>query len=202
VATIVLLVCTGNICRSPMAEGFIRRQLAERGVEGVEVESAGVSGWEGSAATEEAVQALVELHIDISDHQARRLTRRLVDAADLVVAMAGEHRDAVTRVVPRAVPRTFTLKELVRLLEADGVSGGSAPPAERIRARVERADARRTAAPKPGGDEDVADPLGLGLEAYRATAWELEELSARVVAGLLGQDEKGGESPATEGGAA
>jgi protein-tyrosine phosphatase len=202
VATIVLLVCTGNICRSPMAEGFIRRQLAERGVEGVEVESAGVSGWEGSAATEEAVQALVELDIDISDHQARRLTRRLVDAADLVVAMAGEHRDAVTRVVPRAVPRTFTLKELVRLLEAEGDPDGSAPPAERIRARVERADARRTAESERGGHEDIGDPLGLGLRTYRATARELEELTARMVTGLLGQEEKRAVSRATEGGAA
>lgn len=185
-----------------MAEGFIRRQLADRGVDDVDVESAGVSGWEGSAATDEAVRALEELGIDISDHQARRLTSRIVDRADLVVAMAGEHRETVTRVVPSAAPRTFTLKELVRLLEADGVPGGSAPPAERIRARVERADARRTAAPEPGGAEDVVDPIGLGLDSYRATAWELEELTARVVAVLLGQDEKGAESPATEGGAA
>jgi protein-tyrosine phosphatase len=201
VATI-LLVCTGNICRSPMAEGFIRRRLADRGVEGVDVESAGVSGWDESPATEEAVHALAELDIDISGHRARRLTSRLVDRADLVVAMADEHRDAVIRVVPSAAPRTFTLKELVRLLETEGDPSGSASPAERIGARVERAEAMRAGAPQPGGDEDVADPLGLGLEAYRATAWELEELTARVVAGLLGQHEKGEESRATEGGAA
>jgi protein-tyrosine phosphatase len=201
VATI-LLVCTGNICRSPMAEGFIRLRLAERGVESVEVESAGVSGWDESPATEEAVQAMAELDIDISGHRARRLTSKLVDRADLVIAMAGEHRDAVVRVVPSAASRTFTLRELVRLLEAEGGPSQGTPSADRIRARVQRADAGRAEAPQPGGNEDVADPLGLGLEAYRATAWELEELTARVVAGLLGRGDKGEESRATEGGAA
>jgi protein-tyrosine phosphatase len=209
VATI-LLVCTGNICRSPMAEGFFRRQLAERGIDGVHVESAGVSGWEGSPATAEAVQALDELHVDIAEHRARRLTRRMVEAADLVVAMAGEHRDAIGRVVPSAASRTFTMKELVRLLDAEGDPGESAPPDARIRARTESADGRRALADGSFEDEDVADPLGLGLEAYRATAWELEELSARVVAGLLGietqieskRDDRGGGASATEGGAA
>jgi protein-tyrosine phosphatase len=201
VATI-LLVCTGNICRSPMAEGFIRRQLADRGIQGVEVESAGVSGWDGSPATEEAVHALHELDIDISEHRARRLTGRLVDAADLVVAMAAEHRDAVSRVVPSAGSRTFTLKELVRLLESEDDPGEGTPPDALLQARVEGADARRAGVGPPSGDEDVADPLGLGLEAYRATAWELEELSARVVAGLLGRHGRRGESPAREGGAA
>jgi protein-tyrosine phosphatase len=185
-----------------MAEGFIRRQLADRGVEGVEVESAGVSGWDESPATEEAVEALRELDIDISEHLARRLTSRLVEAADLVVAMADEHREAVSRVVPSAAPRTFTLKELVRLLESDGEPGEGSPPDQRIRAGVERAEARRARGDQAPGDEDVGDPLGLGLEAYRATAWELEELSARLVAGLLGRGGQSGESAAREGGAA
>jgi protein-tyrosine-phosphatase len=185
-----------------MAEGFIRRQLAERSIDGVDVDSAGVSGWEGSPATAEAVQALEEIDVDISDHRARRLTRKMVDAADLVVAMAAEHRDAVTRIVPSAASRTFTLKELVRLLDADEDRGEGASPDERIRARVERAEARRALDDRRFEDEDVADPLGLGLEAYRATAWELEELSARVVAGLVGRHDRGGKAPATEGGAA
>jgi protein-tyrosine-phosphatase len=185
-----------------MAEGFIRRQLAERGIEGFEVESAGVSGLDGSPATEEAVQALAELDVDISDHRARRLNRRLVSTADVVVGMAGEHRDAIIRIVPSAAPRTFTMKELVRLLESEGDPGEGTPPEELLRARVERAEARRAGVGPPSGDEDVGDPLGLGLEAYRATAWELEELSARVVAGLLGRRGQRGESPAREGGAA
>jgi protein-tyrosine phosphatase len=201
VATI-LLVCTGNICRSPMAEGFLRRQLADRGVEGVEVMSAGVSGWEGSPATGEAVAALREMEVDISEHRARRLTSRLVNAADLVVGMAEEHRDAVGRVVPSAASRTFTLKELVRLLGSGRDPGDVVPLDERIRAGVERADARRAGGDQPSGDEDIGDPLGLGLDSYRATAWEIEDLSARLVAALLGEGGRAGETSAREGGAA
>jgi protein-tyrosine phosphatase len=211
VATI-LLVCTGNICRSPMAEGLLRRHLAERGIGGVEVESAGVSGWEGSEATEEAVRALEELEIDIAGHSARRLTGRLIEAADLVLALSSEHREAVTRIVPPAAPRTFTLKELVRLvgIDPERMDDGGGSAAARMIARVELADARR-ASPASAGprDEDVGDPLGLGLESYRATAWELEGLVTRLIDGLFGDErERGstghgsGESPVTEGGAA
>src|SRR5688572_22438644 len=113
------MVCTGNICRSPMAEAFTRRFLEGLGVEEVRVESAGVAGWEGSGATDEAVQALEEKGIDISHHSARRLNRRLIESADLVVAMSREHREAILRIAPPAAARTFTLKELVRLLETD-----------------------------------------------------------------------------------
>jgi protein-tyrosine phosphatase len=207
----MLLVCTGNICRSPMAEGFVRHLLAERGVEDVGVESAGVAGWEGAGATEEAVQALDELGIDISEHHARRLTARMIEAADVIVAMAREHLDAVVRLVPSAADRTFTIKELVRLLRASpGSPQAGSSPAERIRARVEEADAGRDLDREVPAHEDVGDPLGLGLESYRATAWELEHLSASLVAGLLGDDRERSASerrnvegsPVEEGGAA
>lgn len=208
----ILLVCTGNICRSPMAEGLLRGRLAERGIGGLDVESAGVSGWEGSGATEEAVRALQELGIDIGGHSARRLTRRLIEAADLVVGLSTEHRDAVTRIVPSAAPRTFALKELVRLvgMDPEGTNDAGGSAAARMRVGVELADARRASLPQAGhDDEDIGDPLGLGLESYRATAWELEGLVTRLIDGLFGDGRERsstghdrGEPSATEGGAA
>jgi protein-tyrosine phosphatase len=182
------MVCTGNICRSPMAEGFTRRFLEERGTEGVRVESAGVSGWEGSGPTEEAVQALEEKGIDISHHLARRLNRRMIESADLIVAMSREHRDATLRIVPTAAGRTFTLKELVHLLEGNRWPTTDDPlsPPERMMARIERANARRGVLPGGIREADVGDPLGKGLGAFRHAAWELESLSERLVAGLLG----------------
>ena len=107
----ILLVCTGNICRSPMAEGFLRQLLQERGASTVTLSSAGVYSWDDSPATPEAVRALEERGIDISGHVARRLTRALVEEADLVLGMASDHCDAVARMVPAAADRTFTIKE-------------------------------------------------------------------------------------------
>src|SRR4051812_27837660 len=85
---------------------------------GIKVESVGIVGWEGSPAVPESVHAAAECGIDISGHVARRLERRHVEQADVIVGMAGEHRDAVAGLVPEAASRTFTLKELVRILEA------------------------------------------------------------------------------------
>src|SRR5438105_12022364 len=114
----ILLVCTGNICRSPMAFGFLSHLLDERGASSIALTSAGVQGWDDSPPTPEAIRALQERGIDISNHAARRLNRALIEEADLVLAMAGDHRDAVLRIVPSAAERAFTLKELVHLLEA------------------------------------------------------------------------------------
>jgi protein-tyrosine phosphatase len=183
----ILIVCTGNICRSPMAEGLLRRELAERGIEGVLVESAGISGWDGSPATVEAVEAMAGNGIDISAHLGRRLSRSMVSSGDLILAMAAEHRDGVAQVDPRAASRTFTLKELVNLLEHQRV-GARGTPGERIREAVELADGlRRSGAGAGLLDEDVADPLGLSLPAFQAAAWELGELTRRLVDRLFGE---------------
>jgi protein-tyrosine phosphatase len=183
----ILLVCTGNICRSPMAEGFLRREIQERGIQGVQVESSGVSGWEGSPATPEAIDAVAEYGLDISGHLARRLTRAMTEQADLVVAMSSEHREAVGRLVPSAASRTFTIKELVDVLgyvRAD--ERLEQEPVEQMRASVRAAgDLRRDGAIDELMDEDIADPLGLGIESYRAVAWELEELSKRLADALF-----------------
>jgi protein-tyrosine phosphatase len=182
----ILVICTGNVCRSPMAEGFLRATLRRRfGNQAPVVASAGTSGWEGSGAMPESVEAAEERGVDISGHVARRLTRGDVYDADVVIAMAAEHRDAVSRAMPEAAGRTFTLKELVRLLEA------LPPPRESIAGelpgRVAEAERLRRAGHVGNPhDEDIVDPLGLPLESFRAIAWELDEWSARLAQTLDG----------------
>jgi len=174
----VLLVCTGNICRSPMAEGLLRSALERRlGDRAPRVASAGTIARDGARAMPEAVEAAAELGVDISRHSARRLRREHIRDAVLIVGMAAEHRQDVRALVPEAEARTFTLKELVRLLEDGGHA--EATPAARIAAAARDREAGTV---RP--DEDVADPLGLPLDGYRAIAAELDDWIARLVSAL------------------
>jgi protein-tyrosine phosphatase len=178
----ILVVCSGNLCRSPLAEAFLRRRLEERFPGGaVTVRSAGTIAWPGSPATPEGVVVAREHGLDTSAHAATPLAKALVDRADLVLAMAAEHREAVEALRPEHAAKTFTLKELVRLLDElpppdDGAS---------LEARLSQAHALRGGVP-PLPDEDVADPIGLPLETYRAVAWEVSDLLDRLVVGLFG----------------
>ena len=168
-----------------MAEGMLRDRLEQLGISGITVGSAGVAGLERSGAVPEAIRAVGELGVDISRHVARRFHTEHATDADLVITMTGEQSEIVNRLAPRAVDRTFTLKELVSLLdyirEHAPVADGSLPPRGRLQSVVAEAERLRLAGAEPPADTDIADPLGLGLEAFRAVAWELEQLTDRLV---------------------
>ncbi|MHB1326865.1 MAG: low molecular weight protein arginine phosphatase [Gemmatimonadales bacterium] len=87
----VLLVCTGNTCRSPLAAALIRQGLLLAGHSGVDVESAGTGAWEGAPASEGAYLVALESGLDLSAHRARLLTKGLVDQADLILTMSRPH---------------------------------------------------------------------------------------------------------------
>lgn len=196
----ILLVCTGNICRSPMATGLLSKLLLGRSVQDVRVESCGVSAWDGSPPTPEAVEAMREQGIDISGYIARRMNRRLIEAADVIIGMASEHRDAARRLAPTAAARTFTLKELVHLIGAAEPPPDGGTPEERLRGWMERADSVRHAYPDLElADEDIADPLGRGMETYRASAWELGMLCESLVDLVFEVSERAPMGRGTEG---
>ncbi len=98
--TQILLVCTGNTCRSPMGEALLRRKLSERGLDGITVGSAGTGAWDGAPASEGAYLVALENGLDLSAHRARLLTRDLASSADLILTMARHHRARVEQLGP------------------------------------------------------------------------------------------------------
>lgn len=91
----LLFVCTGNTCRSPLAEAIGRREAIDRGLLDVDVESAGTSAWDGAPASDGSLLVAMERHLDLSNHQARQLTAELVRDADLILAMGAQHLERV-----------------------------------------------------------------------------------------------------------
>ena len=106
----VLLVCTGNTCRSPMAAGILKKMLADDDVQGISVLSAGTAALEGMPATDLAVSTSADWQIDISGHRSRAVTDELVAQSDLILTMTPEHREEVLLFDPEAEGKTFLLK--------------------------------------------------------------------------------------------
>lgn len=91
----LLFVCTGNTCRSPMAEAIARRMLEERGWHHVAVGSAGIAAADNAPASAEAVEVAREHNLDLLQHQARGLTPERVAWADMILTMSPSHAQAV-----------------------------------------------------------------------------------------------------------
>jgi protein-tyrosine-phosphatase len=91
----ILFVCTGNTCRSALAEALARRVVIERGLSDVDVQSAGTSAWDGAPASDGALLVGMERSLDLSSHRAQTLTRDLVRDSDLILAMGPHHLERI-----------------------------------------------------------------------------------------------------------
>ena len=91
----LLFVCTGNTCRSPLAEAIARKVAIERGLPDVEASSAGTSAWDGASASDGALLVGMERHLDLSSHRSRQLTRAIVAESDLIFTMGPHHLERV-----------------------------------------------------------------------------------------------------------
>lgn len=153
----ILFVCTGNTCRSTMAEALFKHILANRkdGPQNIKVMSAGIYAWEGDKASPGAVEALREKGIDVMGHSSKLLTPKLVEKADLVLTMTSNHKRAVLEMCPGAGGKVYTLKEYV-LNNGDKELYISGSALKEI-------------------DYDIKDPYGQSVNVYRESAEELEK---------------------------
>ena len=150
----ILFVCTGNSCRSVMAERLMRSLLQRAGIEGVTVESAGAFAIDGMGPTRETQRVLLEAGIDCAGHRARALTPQMIQDADLVLVMEPFHAAEALQRVPAAKGKVHLLKPF-----------GAAPT---------------EAAGAPG----VPDPIGKPLEVYEVCFVEIREAVERVARSL------------------
>jgi protein-tyrosine phosphatase len=179
----VLVLCTANVCRSPMAEALLTRRLAALGL----AASAASRGMldDGRPARPEVITVMAGYGLDLASHRSRRVTAEDLEHADLTLAMAREHLRHAVVTAPAVWPRAFTLRELVRR----GAATGGRPPGEGLADWLARAhDGRqRTALLGDCADDDVADPVGGPQSGYAETAATLSRLLDRLVELCWGQ---------------
>jgi protein-tyrosine phosphatase len=164
----ILVVCTGNICRSPALERILSAALGSEN--GVRIGSAGVQAVTGAPIHPPMAELLLARGIDTSGFMARQLEPELLKEADLVVGFTRRHRAAAVTMYPAAVHHSFTLLELARAVEAFGVeeitrrAGPRATMPRRLKELVPLAVAHRTYV-DPELD-DIEDPYGREPEVY------------------------------------
>jgi glycine hydroxymethyltransferase len=111
----ILFICTGNVCRSPMAEALFRHAIKGRGE--FRAVSAGIGALDGQPPTPHSVRAMRELGVDISGQRSRMLTTELVRSADIILGMTHGHVDTIALLYPAVAEKTFLLREFDETLE-------------------------------------------------------------------------------------
>ncbi len=142
--SVILVVCTGNLCRSPMVAGLLRERLSQDAKRrDWQVTSAGVWTEDGRPASPYAVDEMAQRGIDIGDHRSRNITRQMMAEADLVLVMTRQHAGTLGAAFPEHVHKVYLLSEMVGM-EYDiqdpygGTRSDYARTAQELSALVER----------------------------------------------------------------
>lgn len=164
----VLFVCTGNICRSPTAERLAVSYSAAHGIRDFTAASAGTHAVIGHPIHEHSVTVLKQLGAETANFVARQLNTKIASAADLIIAMTMEHRDAALEHAPHKLHKTFTLAEAALLATEHGA-----------RSIADLAELRPQITPHIA--TDILDPIGQSPEVFAQIGSQIAELLPPVL---------------------
>ena len=150
----ILIVCTGNTCRSSMAEGIFKHLLKNSGKDNINVTSAGIKAFEGDGANEKAIYTLNKMGINILNHKARQLTNKIINDSDLILTMTNSHKRMILNAVPEYSNKVYTLKEYAFISNNEDIKGKNL---------------------------DIVDPFGLDYNTYEKVAKEIEENLKKII---------------------
>jgi protein-tyrosine phosphatase len=172
----VLVVCTGNLCRSPLAAALLERELAAAGIE-ADIESAGLAAPFRRPPDRRLLRVADEVGLDLSGHRSEMLTLEQVQRADLVLTMTAEQRRQLEALSPDGAARAAPLRSAT--WKAQILRGRRLPFGEWA-ARL-AADVPVAERPRVDPSNDIADPIGGPLREYRVMANELGSLVSTLV---------------------
>lgn len=150
----ILFVCTGNTCRSSMAEGIFKEILKKTNNKTIHVSSSGINAFEGECANGKAINALKKKSIDISSHRAKQLDYDIINVSDLILTMTTEHKNILEHSVPEAAHKIYTLKEYAYLISNEKSNGNNL---------------------------DIADPYGMDYNVYEQIMREIEAELQKII---------------------
>lgn len=197
----ILFVCTGNICRSPLGERLTRAFLDDAlgaSAAAVGTSSAGTHAVVGEGMNKSSALVLSGLGGDPAGFAAQQLTADMIGAADLTLTMTRRHRRDVLKLAPRAMFRTYTLREAADLLERTDLR--TIPPVrtldERARALVAALGAQRATRRRADLDaDDVVDPIRAGLEVHQDVGEQIYDALIPLLQALCGTNPGTPEAP-------
>lgn len=163
----ILFVCTGNTCRSAMAEGLFKKMLKEKTEDDTRfnIISAGIFALPGIRPTPEAIKVMVERGIDISQHVANQVQEDLVKKADIILVMSNTHKEHIRTKFTFVQDKIYLIKEFAQIGEFKSIQ-------------------------KTNENYEIVDPLGRPIEFYRIIARELKENLEKILGKILEENNK------------